>query len=85
MAVSRRDFLKGLAVGGTTGYFAMAGLSSTVMKDMFVPEEPVGDVEIGEVKVPAGVGDAPGVLGDAQQLQPLFGGRKRHLIDGAVG
>ncbi|MCQ2362370.1 MAG: MBL fold metallo-hydrolase [Acidaminococcaceae bacterium] len=50
MAVSRRDFLKGLAVGGTTGYFAMAGLSSTVMKDMFVPDEPVGDVEIGEVK-----------------------------------
>lgn len=50
MAVSRRDFLKGLAVGGTTGYFAMAGLSSTVMKDMFVPDEPVGDAEIGEVK-----------------------------------
>ena len=35
MAVSRRDFLKGLAVGGTAGYFAMAGLSSTVLKKTF--------------------------------------------------
>ena len=37
MGVSRRDFLKGLAIGGTTGYFAMAGASSTVLKDVFVP------------------------------------------------
>ena len=43
MSVSRRNFLKGLAVGGTAGYFAMAGVTSTVMKDMFLPDEPVGD------------------------------------------
>lgn len=50
MGVSRRNFLKGLAVGGTAGYFAMAGASSTVMKDMFLPDEPVGDVDIGKCK-----------------------------------
>ena len=38
MSVSRRNFLKGLAVGGTAGYFAMAGVTSTVMKDMFLPQ-----------------------------------------------
>ena len=50
MSVSRRSFLKGLAVGGTAGYFAMAGVSSTVMKDMFLPDEPVGDIDIGKCK-----------------------------------
>ena len=50
MSVSRRNFLKGLAVGGTAGYFAMAGVTSTVMKDMFLPNEPVGDDDIGEIK-----------------------------------
>ena len=50
MSVSRRNFLKGLAVGGTAGYFAMAGVTSTVMKDMFLPDEPVGDDDIGEIK-----------------------------------
>ena len=50
MGVSRRNFLKGLAVGGTAGYFAMAGVTSTVMKDMFLPNEPVGDDDIGEIK-----------------------------------
>ena len=50
MGVSRRNFLKGLAVGGTAGYFAMAGVTSTVMKDMFLPDEPVGDEDIGEIK-----------------------------------
>ena len=50
MGLSRRDFLKGLAVGGTTGYFAMAGVSSTVMKDVFLPAEAIGDYDIGECK-----------------------------------
>ena len=50
MAVTRRDFLKGLAAGGTAGYFAMAGLSSTVMKDVFIPKSPVGDDDIGVCK-----------------------------------
>lgn len=50
MSVSRRDFLKGLAVGGTTGYLAMAGASSTVLKDVFVPKQPIGDFDIGECK-----------------------------------
>ena len=48
MGVSRRDFLKGLAIGGTTGYLAMAGASSTVLKDVFVPKRPIGDFDIGE-------------------------------------
>ncbi len=48
--ISRRDFLKGLAVGGTLGYFAMAGVSSTVMKNAFLPPPKVGAVEIGECK-----------------------------------
>ena len=50
MSVSRREFLKGLALGGTAGYLAVAGVTSTVMKDMFLPEEPVGDVDIGACK-----------------------------------
>lgn len=50
MGVSRRNFLKGLAIGGTAGYFAMAGVTSTVMKDMFLPDEPVGSDDIGECK-----------------------------------
>lgn len=50
MGVSRRNFLKGLALGGTTGYLAMAGASSTVLKDVFVPPQPVGDFDIGECK-----------------------------------
>jgi hypothetical protein len=50
MGLSRRDFLKGLAVGGTTGYLTMAGVSSTVMKDVFLPAEAVGDFDIGECK-----------------------------------
>ena len=50
MEVSRRNFLKGLALGGTTGYLAMAGVSSTVMKDVFVPKPLVGDTDIGMCK-----------------------------------
>ena len=50
MGVSRRGFLKGLALGGTTGYLAMAGASSTVLKDVFIPPSPVGDFDIGMCK-----------------------------------
>lgn len=48
--VSRRNFLKGLAVGSTLGYFAMAGVSSTVMKQAFIPPAKVGTEDIGECK-----------------------------------
>lgn len=48
--ISRREFLKGLAVGGTVGYFAMAGVSSTVMRNSFIPPAKVGAVDIGECK-----------------------------------
>lgn len=50
MGVSRRGFLKGLALGGTTGYLAMAGASSTVLKDVFIPPASVGDFDIGTCK-----------------------------------
>lgn len=48
--VSRRDFLKGLAVGGSLGYLAMGGVSSTVLKKAFVPPAKVGTADIGECK-----------------------------------
>ena len=48
--VSRRTFIKGMAVGTMAGYFAGAGLSSTVFKDkMLVFNEPE-KVDIGMVK-----------------------------------
>lgn len=50
MSVNRRNFLKGLAAGGTLGYFAMAGVSSTVMKSSFIPPAKVGTEDIGECK-----------------------------------
>ena len=50
MGLSRRGFLKGLALGGTTGYLAMAGASSTVLKDVFIPPASVGDFDIGTCK-----------------------------------
>ncbi len=48
--ISRRDFVKGMAVGGTVGYFAMAGVSSTVLRNAFITPRPVGTAEIGEIK-----------------------------------
>ncbi len=50
MGVDRRNFLKGLAAGGTLGYFAMAGASSTVMKNTFIPKQSPGTVDIGKCK-----------------------------------
>lgn len=50
MSVNRRSFLKGLAAGGTLGYFAMAGVSSTVMRNSFIPPAKVGTEDIGECK-----------------------------------
>jgi len=50
MSVNRRNFLKGLAAGGTLGYFAMAGVSSTVMKNSFITPPKVGTEDIGECK-----------------------------------
>lgn len=48
--VSRRGFLKGLAVGGTLGYFAMGGVSSTVLKKTFIQPPVIGTEDIGECK-----------------------------------
>lgn len=48
--ISRRDFVKGLAVGGTVGYFAMAGISSSVLRNSLIPQPPAGTAEIGECK-----------------------------------
>lgn len=50
MSVDRRGFLKGLAAGGTLGYFAMAGVSSTAMRNSFIPPAKVGTEDIGECK-----------------------------------
>lgn len=48
--ISRRNFLQGLAVGGMVGYFATAGITSTVLKKSFLSPPPTGTVDIGECK-----------------------------------
>lgn len=48
--VSRRSFIKGLAVGSVAGYFAMAGVSSTIFRKKFVASPALGTVDIGECK-----------------------------------
>lgn len=50
MALDRRSFIKGLAATGTLGYFAAAGVSSTVARDKFIKPKKVGTTDIGEVK-----------------------------------
>lgn len=47
---SRRSFVKGMAVGTLAGYFAAAGLSSTVFKKQLLPEEKLDLTDIGEIK-----------------------------------
>jgi len=48
--VSRRSFVKGMALGTVAGYFASAGLSSTVFKKALLPKETLNQVDIGEIK-----------------------------------
>ncbi len=48
--VSRRSFVKGMALGTVVGYFASAGLSSTVFKKALLPKEKLEQVDIGEIK-----------------------------------
>ncbi|MEN6621147.1 MAG: MBL fold metallo-hydrolase, partial [Smithella sp.] len=48
--ISRRSFTKGMALGTVTGYFAAAGLSSTVFKKTLLPKEKLNQVDIGEIK-----------------------------------
>jgi 7,8-dihydropterin-6-yl-methyl-4-(beta-D-ribofuranosyl)aminobenzene 5'-phosphate synthase len=48
--ISRRDFVKGAAIGTMAGYFASAGLSSTVFKNQIMPRKEYKKTDIGQVK-----------------------------------
>jgi 7,8-dihydropterin-6-yl-methyl-4-(beta-D-ribofuranosyl)aminobenzene 5'-phosphate synthase len=48
--ISRRSFIQGMALGTVAGYFASAGLSSTVFKKALLPKEKLNQVDIGEIK-----------------------------------
>ena len=48
--ISRRDFVKGAAIGTMAGYFASAGLSSTVFKNQLIPRKEYKKTDIGQVK-----------------------------------
>ncbi len=48
--VTRRSFIKGLAVGTLAGYFASAGFSSTVFKSQLISERPTAKMDIGQLK-----------------------------------
>lgn len=47
---SRRSFIKGMALGTLTGYFAAAALSSTVFKNQLLPKEKLDLTDIGQIK-----------------------------------
>jgi 7,8-dihydropterin-6-yl-methyl-4-(beta-D-ribofuranosyl)aminobenzene 5'-phosphate synthase len=47
---SRRNFVRGIAVGTMTGYFAASGLGSTVFRKTVVPEPKQNNTDIGEIK-----------------------------------
>lgn len=48
--ISRRAFVKGAAVGVMAGYFASAGLSSTLLKRQIMPQKTYSKTNIGQVK-----------------------------------
>ena len=48
--VSRRSFIKGASLGVMAGYFASAGLSSTVLYNQVMPPEKLDQTDIGEIK-----------------------------------
>ena len=48
--ISRRSFIQGMALGTVAGYFATAGISSTVFKKTLLPKEKLNQVDIGEIK-----------------------------------
>lgn len=47
---SRRSFIKGMALGTVAGYFATAGISSTVFHDTLMPPDNTAKTDIGQVK-----------------------------------
>lgn len=47
---SRRSFIKGASIGVAAGYFATAGLSSTVLYNQVMPPEKLNQTDIGEIK-----------------------------------
>lgn len=47
--ISRRSFVKGMALGTLAGYFASAGLSSTVFKNQVMPRKEYAKTDIGQL------------------------------------
>lgn len=48
--ITRRNFVKGLAVGTMAGYFAASGLGSTVFRENILPAPKRKNIDIGEIK-----------------------------------
>lgn len=48
--VSRRSFIRGMALGTVAGYFASAGISSTVFHDQLMPTDKTVKTDIGQIK-----------------------------------
>lgn len=47
---NRRDFIKGMAAGTVTGFFATKGVTASVFRSALVPKRTTNPVEIGEIK-----------------------------------